>query len=355
MVNIIRDEDRPVERSGLAERATPTHRVLIHVRRCAPRPARVFEALWRFAVERHAILLRRVAGDPAPWTADPVLASYRFTNAFRACDRVSQYLVRHVIHEGDQAREQVFFRTLLFKIFNRIETWESLTSAVGEVRWEGRWLTRCREVLDESRRRHVPVYSAAYIMPCAELASGSPKHHGHLQLIRTMMEARVGHRFFDAPDMATAFAVLREQPSLGPFLAYQFSIDLNYAPCANFHEMEFVMPGPGARDGLRKCFLSPGDLSDADLIRWTTDRQEEECARLGLTAPVIGSRRLQLIDTQNLFCEIDKYARVVHPEVLGRTRRTRIKQRFRANPAPLRLMFPARWNIDPAVVRLGPQ
>src|SRR5258707_9985183 len=41
------------------------------------------------------------------------------------------------------------------------------------------------------------------------------------------------------------------------------------------------------------------------------------------------SRRLQLIDCQNLFCEVDKYARVAHPNIAGRTGRTRIKQKFR--------------------------
>jgi len=54
------------------------------------------------------------------------MLSYRFTNVYRASDRVSQYLIRRVIYEGDQSEEEVFFRTLLFKIFNRIETWEIL-------------------------------------------------------------------------------------------------------------------------------------------------------------------------------------------------------------------------------------
>ena len=39
-----------------------------------------------------------------------------------------------------------------------------------------------------------------------------------------------------------------------------------------------------------------------------------------------GKRSLQLIDFQNLFCEIGKYARVAHPEFAGASGRTRIKQ-----------------------------
>ena len=44
---------------------------------------------------------------------------YKFTNTYRASDRVSQYLIRNVIYEGAQSAEEVFFRTILFKLFNR--------------------------------------------------------------------------------------------------------------------------------------------------------------------------------------------------------------------------------------------
>src|SRR5216684_2084624 len=73
----------------------------------------VFDTYWRFAAERQEIFFRRVSGVAAPWTADPILRSYRFTNVYRAADRVSQYLIRKVIYGGDQSEEEVFFRVLL--------------------------------------------------------------------------------------------------------------------------------------------------------------------------------------------------------------------------------------------------
>ncbi len=48
---------------------------------------------------------------------------------------MSQFLIRHVLYAGSQDEEEVFFRCLLFKIFNRIDTWEHLRLHVGEVRW----------------------------------------------------------------------------------------------------------------------------------------------------------------------------------------------------------------------------
>jgi hypothetical protein len=58
---------------------------------------------------------------------------------------------------------------------------------------------------------------------------------------------------------------------------------------------------------------------------------------------------LQLVDCQNLFCEVDKYARVAHPQVSGLSGRTRIKQRFRPAPEPLRAWFPPKWGLNPRV------
>jgi len=37
----------------------------------------------------------------------------------------------------------------------------------------------------------------------------------------------------------------RDYPSLGDFLTFQFTIDLNYSEPIAFSEMEFVVAGPG--------------------------------------------------------------------------------------------------------------
>ena len=88
----------------------------------------VFDTYWRFAAERQRLFLRRVRGSPPPWTDDPVLLRHRFTNVYRASDRVSQYLIRHVLYAGEQTPREIFFRAILFKFFNRIDTWDALVS-----------------------------------------------------------------------------------------------------------------------------------------------------------------------------------------------------------------------------------
>jgi hypothetical protein len=125
--------------------------------------------------------------------------------------------------------------------------------------------------------------------------------------------------------------------------------DVNYSSLTNFSEMEFVVPGPGARDGIAKCFSSLGGLTEADVIKVVADRQEQEFFDRGIVFQTLWGRRLQLIDCQNLFCEVDKYARVKHPDVAGRQARTRIKQKFSAIADPIEFWYPPKWGINERV------
>ncbi|KZY56319.1 hypothetical protein A3736_08590 [Erythrobacter sp. HI0063] len=309
----------------------------------------VYDSYWRFAAERQRIFYRRALGEPAPWTDNRVLATYKFTNAYRASDRVSQYLIRNVIYREDlpDTPDEVVFRILLFKLFNKIETWQLLERSVGPITFADyrfdhfdRILTKA---MDESRR----IYSAAYIMPPGSSAFGcKAKHQNHLKLLELMMSKALPAKLAEALTMQEGFELLRAFPTIGDFLAYQFVTDMNYSEVTDFSEMDFVVPGPGARDGLRKCFADTGGLSDAELIRLMADRQEEECARLGLEFPSLWGRRLQLIDCQNLFCEVDKYARVAHPDIAGWTGRTRIKQKFAPQAKPIEFWYPPKWGIN---------
>lgn len=309
-------------------------------------PTDVYETYWRFAAERQAIFFRKQS-TLLPWTDDPILFTHKFTNAYRASDRVSQYLIRNVIYSGDQTPKELFFRILLFKTFNRIETWELLTKYLGTISWEDYTFTKYDQLLTQALASGDRIYSGAYIMSSARTAFGSDrKHRNHLQLIEAMMRADVPARVVDARSMKEVFELLISFPSIGGFLAYQYTIDLNYSPLTNFSEMEFVVPGPGAKDGLRKCFAHFGGLSEADLIRRVADLQEQEFDRLGLTFKSLWGRRLQLIDCQNLFCEVDKYARVAHPSAAGITGRTRIKQKYRPGATRIDYWYPPKWGLN---------
>ena len=293
--------------------------------------------------------------DTQPTTADPILEAFRFTNVFRASDRVSQFLISEVIPGGEATAADTFFRVVLFKLFNRISTWQLIDAALGPVHWPSFDLTGCDRLLASARAAGTSVYSAAYIMPDPALGEGS-KHANHLRLLAMMMHDRLPERVAAAGTMEDVYRLLIGYPSIGPFLGYQLTIDLNYTSLTDFSEMDFVVPGPGAIDGLTKCFRDPGGLECGDLIRFTAAVAEEHAERLGVELPSLWGRRPHLIDYQNLFCEVDKYARAKHPHYRGRSGRSRIKQRYRPNVTPMRRGYPAKWNLplaDAAVDKIA--
>jgi hypothetical protein len=318
-------------------------------------PTPVFDTYWRFAAERQAIYFRRLTGQPGPWTADPILTTYRFTNAYRASDRVSQFLIRHVQYREDRpfTPDEVFFRTLLFKIFNRIETWTTLEQNLGPLSFRGTDLNAIVEVLNDIMARGERLYSAAYIMP-APAFGHRRKHANHIAMLKTMMDDRLPDRVRQAPNLRAVYELLRRYSGIGPFLAFQYAIDLNYSELLDHDESSFVVAGPGALDGIAKCFASTGKLSAEDVIHRVCDQQERGFESVGLPFLTLFGRRLQPIDCQNLFCEISKYARVAHPETPGLSGRTRIKQVYRRRGEQIAPpLFPPRWNLNPDLGQLA--
>ena len=303
----------------------------------------VFSSYWFLAAERQAMFFRRASGEPAPWTDDEVLARHRFTNAYRASDRVSQYLLQHVIYDREREARDTVLRVLLFKIFNRIDTWEHLVARVGEPEASSFAPETYARVLDERFEAGERLYSAAYIMPSPKLGLAR-KHHNHLTLLDRLLQDRTLDRLSRAASLEDLYLRLLDIPSFGPFLAFQYAIDLNYSPHFDFDEMDFVVAGPGAIRGISKCFEDTGGLAPAQIIACMAAAADEHLSHQPTPFENLDGRHLHLIDCQNLFCEVDKYARVAHPERSNGGPR-RVKQRFTPNERPLTLGYPPKWGL----------
>ncbi len=148
-----------------------------------------------------------------------------------------------------------------------------------------------------------------------------------------------------APGLREVYGLLLALPSLGPFLAYQYAVDLAYSAATAAEESQFVVADPGCLDGIAKCFTDTGGLSPAEVIAWIADSSPEHFTRLGLGFADLWGRWPALIDWQNVFCEVSKYTRATHPHVRGPSGRTRIKQEFRQTPAPIDYRFPPKWGL----------
>lgn len=306
----------------------------------------VFRYFFYFIQERMNMFWRRCEGKRV-LTKDPILREYKFTNVYRVCDRVSQYLLRYVIYKDVEryTPKDMLLRILVFKIFNKIETWEFLKQTYGEITLQ-HFDTRTISALLSERQRVAPIFNNAYMM------TGSHKRYDHLptkheKWLTMVNEELIGEGIIDkvlkAHSLEEIYLLLRGCSFLGGFLAYQYTIDLNYSPYINFDENTFVVAGIGSIRGINKCFISHGQ-SYEDAIRYTKEHFNELQAKYGyLEFKPLEGHEPTLLDLQNCFCETDKYLRVKMPNLLVGNKR--IKQKYKSQDNSIYYMFPFKWHM----------
>jgi hypothetical protein len=233
---------------------------------------------------------------------------------------------------------------MLYRLFNRISTWQLLERAHSPICIRTFDSERFGETLDEAINRRESIYTNAFIL-CANDAFGlRRKHRNHLALVDLMTREELPFRIGQSKSLQEIYELLIAYPLFGPFMAYQLAIDLNYSDLVDFDENDFTMPGPGAIRGIRKCFTDLGTFSRQDVIGWMAERQDLEFDRLNLAFESLFGRPLHAIDCQNLFCEFDKYARVAFPHLASN--RSQIKTKFKPTTTSIELFYPPKWGIN---------
>lgn len=305
-----------------------------------------FKYYFYFIQERMNMFWRKVEHSKV-LTEDPILQEYKFTNVYRACDRVSQYLIRNIISKDSSkySAEDMLLRILVFKVFNRINTWEYLEelSPISVASFDVKELS---QLLSE-RQKCMPIFSNAYMMTGShsKYEHIGTKHQVWLQMIEDEFILSHGlKKILNASSMSEIYNQLRSYPLIGDFLAYQYTVDFNYSSYLNFDENSFVKAGIGAVRGIKKCFISYGQ-SYEDAIHYTHDHFEELQERYGFTGfrPLPG-REPKLIDLQNCFCETDKYLRAAMPDL--KVGNVRIKQRYKPVGNIIDYYFPTDWGVS---------
>ena len=308
---------------------------------------RIYDLYWYFASERQLAFERRVAGMPWSWTDDRIIQTFKFCNVFRAADRVSQYMIRHVCYHGEPCSAQDrIFQIVAFRTFSKIETWRSVRGFLGRYpTLDDLGDASFAKALDHARAQNGGLYTGAFILCATDAYRQGTKHRNHIELFRHMfLQGALAERLLEAKTLREVYELLHGYPLMGDFMSYQTAIDLNYSDLVNFSENEFTQPGPGALRGMKKVFFDLGDYTPAEVIGWMVERQDEEFGRLGLPFNGLWGRSLHAIDCQGLFCETDKYCREAAPELTSA--RKRIKARFNASPEQIQLFFPPKWGIN---------
>jgi len=310
----------------------------------------VFAYYFYFVQERMKLFWNRYYQKTNSINEDDILRTFKFTNVYRACDRISQYLINNVIY-NDNGRKlnevDVLLRIIIFKVFNKIETWEYLEDKVGPIKVKNLDIEKIDRVLTDLKEKS-PIFSNAYMMTGTHSKYNHMKykHQKWLMMIKEeLLHKKIFIKILKAKTLSDVYSLLRNCSLLGDFLAYQYAIDLNYSPFINFNENSFVKAGIGAIRGIKKCFISLDSSTYEGAIKFTQENINDLQRKFGFTEfRNLFGRDPTLIDIQNCFCETDKYLRARMPEL--QVDNVRIKQKYKVSEKPIEFFFPPKWGIN---------
>lgn len=294
-----------------------------------------------YARERHYIYLRRVAGDPPPWTEDPILQRYKFTNVYREVDRVTRWCRQHVRERYHTQPAHLLMGLVIFRWFNRIETGEAIFSqrnlwlgadySSNETafdRYMSTWDTSClRESILKFVGKKGPWVTGAYTINTRSAGLGLNKLDGVLRLIDIFARKDVeeqAHLMVSRRGRYTLQEFCRwaqvDAPCMGPFMAYEVACDLRWTPLLDRAPdiLTWANPGPGAQRGIRRLM---GDEDKHAVGRAMSEDEALEAMRLLLkfserlwrprTGRVEDWPAWEMREVEHTLCEYDKYQRVL--------------------------------------------
>lgn len=281
--------------------------------------------LWYWMSERQAIYLRRLSGQPKPWTADPILQSFRFCNVFRELDTVTQW-IRDNIRIPYADHEHLWFMLAIARYINLPDTLQALMEA-------GAWPSMpdfdpfvMTQVLDARKSHGEQIYTGAYMIR-AESDPKAPWYRWTKQ--RYIAEIVLGRLWEDRAKIAAHLAGERRLEGAwrlladnkryvgwGPFMTYEWVTDLRWTRYlgAAVDITTWANAGPGALRGLRRLRTEDGKLAPEPI---GASEATEEMRKLLKVAPANlppGFGALELRDIEHSLCEVDKYLRVYHCE-----------------------------------------
>ena len=302
---------------------------------------KMLKQFWNFAVERQNIFYKKLLNKSEPYTNDLILQKYKFCNAYRVLDRVSQFLLKEVIYSKKKyGYEDTVFRILYFKIFNLQSTWIETEKHFGEISLKTFDFNKYSQFLTSLKERQA-IYNSAYIMCANKVYGFNYKHENHLYLLHKMFkEDYLPKKLVACKTFEEAFNTIVSYPLIGNFLAYQYVTDLNYSHYFNWDDNSFTVSGPGSKRGIRKVFGNVKNYEEKIMETYLT--QEKALKEFNLNFKYLKNHKLSPIDIQNLFCEFDKYLREASPEL--KSNRKKIKTKYKKTQGEINYILPAKWN-----------
>lgn len=275
--------------------------------------------------ERHWIYLQKDAGDPWPWTDDPILQTYKFTNVFRELDTGTVWY-RENWREPFAHHPKLFFNTCLYRQFNYWPTAEflgfiehdgdELVQDPNEERWWSIWYPEHIEnALRERKQSGMRVFTGAHML--TGTLGGPEKKDKVWQVVWRVLD-HIWHNeelYIPQPGdtLEKAYKRLLPAPGFGPFLSYEVITDLRHTRYLEDASdiMTWANPGPGAVRGIHRLFGFPLVRGyHAKMIKGV-DYVQHMRELLVMSPDYLEDHvpDLEMRDIEHSLCEFDKYER----------------------------------------------
>jgi hypothetical protein len=271
--------------------------------------------------ERYKIRIKKdIQRLPPPWTEDPILSKYRFTNVRREHDKETRWLISNIIN-SELSYENKLLNIILFRLINKSQTF----SIFGKLDFYSLDLELIRKNLINFKDKN-----PSYIYFSNAFFTSGPKTAANkifsepnmiikmILLVDYYRKNQIIDKISLSKNQTEIFSVLSSFPGIGEFLAYQIFVDFSYIKDFPFSENEFVVAGPGCKKGLNYLFESFDGLGYEEALFWLRDNQSGILARFPNYNPQElfwdlpkEERTLNLMSLENSMCEISKYIRAI--------------------------------------------
>lgn len=271
------------------------------------------EGLLYFVWEREVVRILRASNSQRPWTADPILSKYKFTNIRRCQDRVSNWIIEEIIlpHLTDT---DLWFSLLIARLINWPPTLQVLLTE-GVIPCVPEYFDKQEfvEVIEHLKQRRSKVYGGAYMVYPTKMGKGGCKSSALAEyIIGGVVQAANEIRACldtDKPSVERFVLTLSGCFGVSSFMAGQVAADLTYAP-GHLYEAEdlysYAPIGPGSSRGLNYLTgrVPYASWCQAEFNQNLIDIRFKIHDKLDISG-------LTLHDVQNVMCEYSKYCRTV--------------------------------------------
>lgn len=282
------------------------------------------KTFWYWMNERHRIWQKRYDGVPYPWTKDPILTKFKFTNVFRQLDRVTEAWTDRFVKLLGRGKSMtdgdLMFHCVMFRLFNWPETYDTLFYTMPYLELYS--LRTALKALDKRREEGHKIFTGAYIV--SNGGSDDRKVRVYCKALAKIFKRRheIAERIVENRSMEEAVNVLCEQPLIGRFVAYEIACDLRHTRILGKAQdvVSWANPGPGAVRGINRLMTGKkqkiAGLSRPFYIEVMRDLYKRAQTQFKGKC----EWPFELREIEHSLCEFDKYVRVKNGE--GRPRST---------------------------------